>query len=72
MTQLREDEILNGVSLKDERLRRLVDFAAERRGAYAAAMQRLEDLLPLVELAATGLPVALILAGPARRWINSL
>jgi hypothetical protein len=72
LARLRQDELLDGVSLREERHGALREFAAGRRRLFATRLQRLEDLLPLIELAAIGLPVALVLSGPVRRWLASV
>jgi hypothetical protein len=64
LAELAERELGLGVSLLSERRQVLLDYAEARAAAAMRCRTRAVDLLPLLELAGIGLPVALVLLAP--------
>ncbi len=64
LLELNGRELASGVSLAAERRRRLDRWAEAQTAADRQRLERLGELMPLLELFGAGLPVALTLAVP--------
>lgn len=64
LASLERDELMGGVSLLAERRRRLSSFGACLSEVMDERLQKVEDILPLVELVGIGGPAVLLLIAP--------